>query len=260
MNFLARIGRVFIGFCVGTGRLTLFTLNAVSHCFRPPIYLRLIGRQFVDIGYYSLPVVGLTAIFIGMVLALQTPHRLLAPHRRRKRHRAGGGARHDPRAGAGDRGLDGGRPHRRLDRRRDRHHARHRPDRRALDAVDQPLQIPGGAAPPRRHRGAAAAWCWSPTSSACSAASWSATYKLGFNPSAYLQNTADFLHTRRRGVRPDQGAVFGFIDRADGLLLRLSFARRRAGRGRGHDLCGGLGLDPDPDVRLHPDRPCCSRR
>ncbi len=71
MNFLARIGRVFIGFCVGTGRLTLFTLNAVSHCFRPPIYFKLIGRQFVDIGYYSLPVVGLTAIFIGMVLALQ---------------------------------------------------------------------------------------------------------------------------------------------------------------------------------------------
>jgi phospholipid/cholesterol/gamma-HCH transport system permease protein len=71
MNFLARIGHVFLGFCVGTGRLTLFTLAAVSHCFRPPIYIKLIGRQIIDIGYYSLPVVGLTAIFIGMVLALQ---------------------------------------------------------------------------------------------------------------------------------------------------------------------------------------------
>jgi len=71
MNFLARIGHVTLGFCTGTGRLTMFTLNAVSHCFRPPIYYKLIGRQFVDIGYYSLPVVGLTAIFIGMVLALQ---------------------------------------------------------------------------------------------------------------------------------------------------------------------------------------------
>ncbi len=71
MNFLARIGHVTLGFCTGTGRLMLFTLNAVSHCFRPPIYYKLIGRQFVDIGYYSLPVVGLTAIFIGMVLALQ---------------------------------------------------------------------------------------------------------------------------------------------------------------------------------------------
>ncbi len=71
MNFLARIGHVTLGFCIGTGRLTLFTLNAISHCFRPPIYYKLIARQFVDIGYYSLPVVGLTAIFIGMVLALQ---------------------------------------------------------------------------------------------------------------------------------------------------------------------------------------------
>ena len=71
MNFLARIGHVVLGFCAGTGRLMLFTLAAVSHCFRPPIYGKLIGKQLLDIGYYSLPVVGLTAIFIGMVLALQ---------------------------------------------------------------------------------------------------------------------------------------------------------------------------------------------
>jgi phospholipid/cholesterol/gamma-HCH transport system permease protein len=44
----------------------------VSHCFRPPFYPRLIGRQMIDIGYYSLPVVGLTALFTGMVLALQS--------------------------------------------------------------------------------------------------------------------------------------------------------------------------------------------
>jgi len=31
-----------------------------------------LGRQMVDIGFYSLPVVGLTAIFAGMVLALQS--------------------------------------------------------------------------------------------------------------------------------------------------------------------------------------------
>ncbi len=71
MAFVARIGRVVLAFLAATGRLALFTLNAVSHCFRPPIYVNLILRQFVDIGYYSLPVVGLTAIFIGMVLALQ---------------------------------------------------------------------------------------------------------------------------------------------------------------------------------------------
>ncbi len=72
MNFLAVIGRVVLRFVAQIGRLTLFTLTSLSHCVRPPIYPRLIGRQMIDIGYYSLPVVGLTAIFSGMVLALQS--------------------------------------------------------------------------------------------------------------------------------------------------------------------------------------------
>ncbi|HZT52614.1 MAG TPA: ABC transporter permease [Stellaceae bacterium] len=72
LDFLAAVGRVFIAFLAATGRLALFALTALSHCVRPPFYLRLFLRQIVDIGYYSLPVVGLTAIFTGMVLALQT--------------------------------------------------------------------------------------------------------------------------------------------------------------------------------------------
>ena len=50
----------------------MFAFTAIAHCVRPPFYPRLIGRQMVEIGYYSLPVVGLTAIFTGMVLALQS--------------------------------------------------------------------------------------------------------------------------------------------------------------------------------------------
>jgi len=72
MNFLAPIGRVFIRFLIATGRLVIFALRSVSHCLRPPFYGRLIGRQIIQIGYFSLPVVGLTAIFTGMVLALQS--------------------------------------------------------------------------------------------------------------------------------------------------------------------------------------------
>ncbi len=72
MDFLAAIGRAFLIFLESTGRIALFTLRAISHCGRLPLYLRLIGRQMVDIGYYSLPVVGLTALFTGMVLALQS--------------------------------------------------------------------------------------------------------------------------------------------------------------------------------------------
>jgi phospholipid/cholesterol/gamma-HCH transport system permease protein len=72
MNFLPSIGRVVLAFLAHLGRLTLFALTALSHCVRPPFYPRLIGRQMIDIGYYSLPVVGLTAVFSGMVLALQS--------------------------------------------------------------------------------------------------------------------------------------------------------------------------------------------
>jgi phospholipid/cholesterol/gamma-HCH transport system permease protein len=40
--------------------------------FRPPFYGRLFLRHVIEIGYFSLPVVAMTAIFTGMVLALQT--------------------------------------------------------------------------------------------------------------------------------------------------------------------------------------------
>ena len=72
MTFLAAVGRTFLGFLAATGRLSMFTGITLSHCVRPPVYWRLLGRQLVDIGYYSLPVVGLTTLFSGMVLALQS--------------------------------------------------------------------------------------------------------------------------------------------------------------------------------------------
>lgn len=72
MNPLQPIGRIFIEFLASTGRLVLFAGTAISCCVRPPIYFRNIAKQMVEIGYFSLPVVGLTAIFSGMVLALQS--------------------------------------------------------------------------------------------------------------------------------------------------------------------------------------------
>lgn len=71
-KFLASIGRAFLDFLAATGSLVVFALLAVWYGIRPPYYPRLILRQMVEIGYYSLPVVGLTALFTGMVLALQT--------------------------------------------------------------------------------------------------------------------------------------------------------------------------------------------
>lgn len=69
---LTPLGRTFLSFLQITGRLVIFTGRSLSHCVRPPFYPRLIARQMIEIGYYSLPVVGLTAIFTGMVLALQS--------------------------------------------------------------------------------------------------------------------------------------------------------------------------------------------
>jgi phospholipid/cholesterol/gamma-HCH transport system permease protein len=72
MTALATIGRVFLIFLASLGRIAIFAITALWHCVRPPFYPALIARQMVDIGYYSLPVVGLTALFTGMVLALQS--------------------------------------------------------------------------------------------------------------------------------------------------------------------------------------------
>ena len=71
MNPLAIVGRVFLDFLVAIGRVSVFTFYGVRHIFTPPFYFRLLVKQMMTIGYFSLPVVGLTALFTGMVLALQ---------------------------------------------------------------------------------------------------------------------------------------------------------------------------------------------
>lgn len=54
------------------GALSIFIGQSILHVVKPPYYGRLILRQVIEIGFYSLPVVGLTALFTGMVLALQS--------------------------------------------------------------------------------------------------------------------------------------------------------------------------------------------
>jgi phospholipid/cholesterol/gamma-HCH transport system permease protein len=71
-KFLASIGAALLGFLAAAGRLVMFAGMALATAFSPPFYLRAILRQMLDVGYFSLPVVGLTALFTGMVLALQS--------------------------------------------------------------------------------------------------------------------------------------------------------------------------------------------
>ena len=70
-NPLALIGRVVIGFLSQTGRLARFFWATVSQLFQPPFFAGLVLKQILMIGYYSLPVVGMTAFFTGGVLVLQ---------------------------------------------------------------------------------------------------------------------------------------------------------------------------------------------
>jgi phospholipid/cholesterol/gamma-HCH transport system permease protein len=72
LDFVALLGRALLGACQATGRLAVFGVSGLSHIFRPPFYGRMFLRAFVEIGYFSLPVVALTAVFTGMVLALQS--------------------------------------------------------------------------------------------------------------------------------------------------------------------------------------------
>lgn len=54
------------------GHIVMFAGRCIWHALIPPYFARLTTRQFMEIGYYSLPVVGMTALFTGMVLALQS--------------------------------------------------------------------------------------------------------------------------------------------------------------------------------------------
>ena len=71
IEFFAKVGRFTISGLASVGDITRFAGTALSHCVRPPLYFRLIGSQMLHIGYFSLPVVGMTALFTGAALAQQ---------------------------------------------------------------------------------------------------------------------------------------------------------------------------------------------
>lgn len=72
MPFLISIGHITLLFLAKCGQVSIFLFQGIRHIFHPPWYGSQIWQQIIQIGYFSLPVVGLTAIFSGMVLALQS--------------------------------------------------------------------------------------------------------------------------------------------------------------------------------------------
>ncbi len=70
--FFARVGRLLLGALAAIGRVTVFAGTTISRGIRPPYYPARLFEQLLQIGWFSLPVVGMTAIFSGAALAQQT--------------------------------------------------------------------------------------------------------------------------------------------------------------------------------------------
>ena len=70
-SFLAALGRSVLGALSSLGRIAIYAGQALSHRLRPPFYAREFLTALLQVGWLSLPVVGLTAIFTGGALALQ---------------------------------------------------------------------------------------------------------------------------------------------------------------------------------------------
>ncbi|MEK6682259.1 MAG: ABC transporter permease [Nitrospirota bacterium] len=72
MNWLEKIGLLITSLIEEMGRIMMFFIETVGWIFRPPLNLRNIFKQMVEIGVNSAGVVIIMASFTGMVLALQS--------------------------------------------------------------------------------------------------------------------------------------------------------------------------------------------
>ncbi|PTX55623.1 phospholipid/cholesterol/gamma-HCH transport system permease protein [Litoreibacter ponti] len=68
---LAALGALTLAVLAAFGRIAIYAGETISHLVRPPFYFREFLTQLLQVGYFSLPVVGLTTIFTGGALALQ---------------------------------------------------------------------------------------------------------------------------------------------------------------------------------------------
>lgn len=72
MNIIESLGGAIIMFTNQLGSIILFVWAALKQMVLPPVEARNIFKQMMEIGVRSLPVVFITAVFTGMVFALQT--------------------------------------------------------------------------------------------------------------------------------------------------------------------------------------------
>ena len=252
MNPLAPIGRAVLGLLETVGELVLFAGQALMAGLRGPLYPRQIARQMLDIGYYSLPVVGLTAIFTGMVLALQSYTgfsrfeaqsaipTIVVLSMTRELGPVLAGLMVAGRVGASMAAELG--------------------TMRVTEQIDALSTL---STDPYRYLvfprliagllmlpflvlvadviGVMGGYLV-------------AIFKLGFGPVEYINRTLEFLEARGRDLGPGQGRGVRLPGGADGLLQGYNAAWRCSGCRHRHHQGRGLGLDPDPHRQLHRHR------
>lgn len=72
LSLVQQVGHKTLSFMQSIGIVSVFIGKTVAGLFRRPFYFTIVLRQLLTIGYYSLPVVAMTAFFSGAVLALQS--------------------------------------------------------------------------------------------------------------------------------------------------------------------------------------------
>ncbi|MFV0243441.1 MAG: MlaE family ABC transporter permease [Qingshengfaniella sp.] len=68
---VAHLGRATLAAIAAIGRVSIFAAATLRHMVTPPFYFREFASALLTIGWLSLPVVGMTALFTGGALALQ---------------------------------------------------------------------------------------------------------------------------------------------------------------------------------------------
>lgn len=72
LSLVQQVGHKTLLFMQSIGIVSIFIGKTIAGLFRRPFYFTIVLRQLLIIGYYSLPVVAMTAFFSGAVLALQS--------------------------------------------------------------------------------------------------------------------------------------------------------------------------------------------
>ncbi|NOD91682.1 ABC transporter permease [Ruegeria sp. HKCCD4884] len=230
ISALGGLGRAVLSLFAAFGRVALFALDAISHILRPPFYPREFGMALLNIGWLSLPVVGLTAIFTGGALALQI---------------YAGGARFNAEAVVPQivaigmvRELGPVLVGLMIAARVTSSIAAEIATMKVTEQIDALVTL---STHPMKHLTAPrvlAALITVPALVAVGdiigiAGGYTvATQNLGFNPAAYLKNTVDFLETRDIVSSLVKGAAFGLIAAIMGCYYGMNSGRGAQGVGR----------------------------